>query len=121
MQYLQLLREGTDYEEEYIVRKFGPATPPEGTFVDEEWYLAKYPDVKAAIQAGKYRSGHEHFMQNGYGEGRVPRKFYVDEAWYLATYPDVADAIKSGRVKSANQHFVENGYGEGRKPNRNGI
>jgi hypothetical protein len=102
------------------MRKFGPATPPPSTVVDEKWYLDRYPDVKAAIQAGKYKVGYEHFMQNGYREGRVPRNFNVDEAWYLATYPDVAEAIKSGRVKSAYDHFIQNGYGEGRKPNERG-
>jgi hypothetical protein len=102
------------------MRKFGPPTPPLGTVVDEEWYLARYPDVKAAIQAGKYKLGYQHFMQSGYREGRVPRDFRVDEAWYLATYPDVAEAIRSGHVKSAYDHFMQNGYGEGRKPNENG-
>lgn len=103
------------------MRKFGPTTPPSGTFVDEEWYLSQYPDVKAGIKPGGFKSAQQHFMEFGYREGRIPRKFSVDEAWYLATYPDVAKAISSGRVKSAYDHFMQDGYGEGRKPNENGI
>jgi hypothetical protein len=99
------------------MRKFGPSTPPFGTTVDTEWYLSQYPDVKAGIESGKFKSAYQHFIENGYREGRVPTKFTFDEAWYLATYPDVAQAIKSGAAKSAYDHFLQNGYGEGRKPN----
>jgi hypothetical protein len=102
------------------MRKFGPKTPPAGTVVDEEWYLTQYPDVRAGIRPGGFRSAYQHFLEFGYREGRVPRNPGVDEAWYLAAYPDVADAIRSGRFKSAYDHFMQNGYGEGRKPNENG-
>src|SRR3954451_4704643 len=104
-----------------MMRKFGPATPPDGIFVDEEWYLSRYPDVKDAIGSGKFTTARDHFYRCGYHEGRVPRNHLVDEKWYLQTYPDVAAAIKSGRVKSAYDHFMSNGYGEGRNGNENGI
>jgi hypothetical protein len=103
------------------VRKFGPANAPAGILVDQEWYLAKYPDVKAGIKSGKFKSAYQHFIECGYREGRVPRDQWVDEAWYLATYPDVAEAIRAGRFKDARDHFMQNGYGEGRKPNENGM
>jgi hypothetical protein len=103
------------------MRKFGPSKPPAGTLVDEEWYLSQYPDVRAGIKPGGFRSAYHHFLEFGYREGRLPRKPNLDEAWYLASYPDVAEAIRSGRVKSAYDHFMQNGYGEGRKPNANGL
>jgi hypothetical protein len=97
------------------MRKFGPEKPPQGTIVHAEWYLSRYPDVKA--KTGEPQGATKHFYEFGWREGRVPRDHRVDENWYLATYPDVAEAIKAGRVKSAYDHFMENGYGEGRKPN----
>lgn len=103
------------------MRKFGSDRPPQGTVVDEEWYLSRYPDVKAKIKPGQPQAATKHFYEFGYREGRVPRDHRVDEAWYLAKYPDVAEAVRSGRVKSAYDHFMENGYREGRKPNDQGI
>jgi hypothetical protein len=103
-----------------IMRKFGPDKPPQGTFVDEEWYLSKYPDVKAQLEPGLHPAA-KHFLEFGWREGRLPRDFKVDEEWYLATYPDVAEAIKAGQFKNAYDHFMQNGYGEGRKPNEGGV
>jgi hypothetical protein len=103
------------------MRKFGPDKPPQGIFVDEEWYLARYPDVKAKINPGDLRGATKHFYEFGWREGRIPRDPRVDEEWYLAAYPDVAEAIKTGRFKNAYDHFMQNGYGEGRKPNESGT
>lgn len=38
---------------------------------DEAAYLRRHPDVVAAIAAGKYRSGREHFERFGRAEGRT--------------------------------------------------
>jgi len=43
-----------------------------GITVDEPWYLAQYPDVSEAIQAGMFKSAKHHFVENGYFEGRRP-------------------------------------------------
>jgi hypothetical protein len=83
---------------------------------DEQWYRRTYPDVAAAINAGLYKSGKQHFVENGYFEGRRPFEAVVDEAWYLATYADVAEGIEVGEFKSAQHHFSEHGYAEGRFP-----
>ena len=50
--------------------------------VDEEWYLATYPDVVVGIKNGKVSSARDHFMHNGYFEGRLPFPLKVDERWY---------------------------------------
>jgi acetyltransferase-like isoleucine patch superfamily enzyme len=46
--------------------------PPSETDFDEEWYLSRYPDVAAAVEAGKFVSGAAHYEQNGRDEGRSP-------------------------------------------------
>jgi serralysin len=40
--------------------------------VDEEWYLAHYPDVAGAVSAGQFRSGEHHYVAWGIMEGRLP-------------------------------------------------
>jgi len=87
-----------------------------GVTVDDRWYLATYPDVAEAIEAGMFKSAKHHFVENGYFEGRRPAQFEVDEEWYLTTYPDVTDGIEAGKIVSATEHFFSNGYAEGRLP-----
>jgi hypothetical protein len=87
-----------------------------GVMFDEKWYLSQYPDVADAVKAGAFKSGRQHFIEEGYLEGRRPGLFDVDEHWYLKTYPDVADGVSKGDIKSAREHFNEHGYEEGRLP-----
>ncbi len=87
-----------------------------GVAFDEQWYLARYPDVAEAVAHGVFANGRQHFIEVGYFEGRRPREFEVDEKWYLEQYPDVAESIKLGDAKSPRQHFNEHGYEEGRLP-----
>lgn len=46
---------------------------------DEADYLARYPDVRRAVEDGRLASGHAHYVHNGYFEGRfanpVPQIF----------------------------------------------
>jgi GT2 family glycosyltransferase/glycosyltransferase involved in cell wall biosynthesis len=54
------------------------------TIFDAEWYLEKYPDLRAI--------DHDpltHYILYGAAEGRDPNGFF-DGAWYHARYPDVA-------------------------------
>ncbi len=60
------------YDERYIQRS---------GLVDEDWYLANYPDAKAA--------GYDaltHFCTHGWKEDRKPN-FYFDPVWFCARYP----------------------------------
>ena len=84
--------------------------------VDEEWYLARYPDVASAVQDGAYKSAKHHFIEEGYFEGRTPCEFSVDEDWYSKVYSDVASGLKTGSIRSASEHFMAHGYAEGRLP-----
>jgi len=83
---------------------------------DEEWYLARYPDIQAAVNQGVIASGWAHFRAVGYLEGRLGYQPVVDNEWYLNTYPDIAQAILEGKVASALEHYERFGYAEGRLP-----
>ncbi len=87
-----------------------------GVNVDEKWYLARYPDVGAAVKSGAVKSAREHYIRAGYFENRLPAPIRVDESWYTTEYPDVSAAIKSGSFKNGQQHFERNGFTEGRLP-----
>ena len=45
-----------------------PVAPKE---FDEAFYFATYPDVAAAVHAGRFASGYEHFVAFGIKEGRL--------------------------------------------------
>jgi hypothetical protein len=84
--------------------------------VDENWYLANYPDVAEAISKGTVASARRHFIDDGYFEGRLPFGIAVDETWYRSKYPDVAESIMRGTDVSGQAHFFRSGYKEGRMP-----
>jgi hypothetical protein len=88
---------------------------------DEDWYLATYPDIQAAVAGGKFPSGWEHFKTVGYLEGRRGNQPVVDTEWYVETYPDIAQAMLEGKVTSAADHFERWGYAEGRLPADPGL
>jgi hypothetical protein len=87
-----------------------------GVEVDEKWYLARYEDIRQAIESGTVSSARTHFVNDGYFEGRVPFGIKVDEKYYLSRNPGVADYVRKGMLQSGQQHFDENGYKEGRLP-----
>ena len=84
--------------------------------VDAEWYLSQYPDVRAAVQNGQFKSAEEHYRTYGFKEKRLPARPKFDEEFYLRANPDVAAAVQNGQFKSGYEHYVTNGYREGRKP-----
>lgn len=84
---------------------------------DERYYLANNPDVQAAVSAGTFKSGLEHFQIHGQAEGRTSVSPYYDEQSYLQANPDVASAVEAGTFKSGLQHFIQFGETEGRSGN----
>lgn len=80
---------------------------------DADWYLARNPDVAAAVDAGLF-TAEQHFQGFGRLEGRSPGPLF-DTDFYLATNPDVAAAVADGLI-SAFDHFVNFGYSESRSP-----
>jgi len=89
----------------------------ERVVVDEDWYIARYLDVREDAQAsGSESYAIEHYRTHGFLEGRLPHDPVVDEEWYRKYYPDIDEAIRLGREIDAKSHFIEQGYQEGRTP-----
>ncbi len=83
---------------------------------DEADYLARNPDVQAAVQAGQLHSGHDHFLSVGYLEGRDGGSPVVDENWYVHAYADVARAVAQGKLANGADHYFSAGVHEWRIP-----
>jgi len=82
---------------------------------NEQDYLAQNPDVAAAVAAGVYGSGLEHWQKYGEGENRSPLEWF-DATQYLTDNLDVASAVIAGVFQSAWDHFESFGREEGRLP-----
>lgn len=74
-----------------------------GGFFDREWYLQKYPDVKA-----RGMNPLIHFSRHGVFENRQPNEEF-DSGYYLQNNHDVAGYGRSPLI-----HFMLHGYKENR-------
>lgn len=83
---------------------------------NENYYLSKNPDVKAAVDAKIFDSGLQHFQLAGLAEGRLDISPYYYEELYVQQNPDVAEAVKNGFFKTGLEHFLKYGFNEGRNP-----
>ncbi|MEG4837436.1 calcium-binding protein [Microcoleus sp. B9-D4] len=86
---------------------------------DEPYYLAQYPWVKPAIDAGVIKSGREHFEKFGQAAGLTQVSRYFDEETYLAQNPDIAPLVRTPNNPNAPfasglDHFIQFGYEQGR-------
>ncbi|MEG4800683.1 MULTISPECIES: calcium-binding protein [unclassified Microcoleus] len=86
---------------------------------DEKYYLAQYPWVKPAIDAGVIASGKEHFEKFGRAAGLTKVSRYFDEATYLAGNPDIAPFVRTvnpnAPFATGLDHFIQFGYDEGQR------
>ena len=41
-------------------------------FVDERWYISRYPDVVDALKKGNLETASDHYSLHGYYEHRMP-------------------------------------------------
>lgn len=78
-----------------------------------DWYLERYPDVAAAVEAGLI-TVQNHFLMNGRYENRSPGPLF-DVELYLRNNPDVMEAVQQG-LTTPYDHFVQFGLDEGRRP-----
>ncbi|WP_317134856.1 glycosyltransferase [Ameyamaea chiangmaiensis] len=88
---------------------------PVSPYFDPVWYLARYPEVGAAIGAGHFASALHHYLTND-----TPR-LYDPQAWfseihYAQANADVVPAIDSGAFRNGYDHFLRFGAFEGRSP-----
>jgi len=88
----------------------------QNSLFDEHYYLEMYPNVAAAVAAGEFATGYDHYIKYGQYEGYSPSPYW-DESWYLQENPDVAAAVKAGTVSSGFMHY----YQYGQYDNRGGL
>ena len=81
---------------------------PADVSVDAEWYLSQYPDVRAGIQDGRFKSALDHYRAHGYFEKRLPSKPVINEAWYLRRYPESNRFAGAARRSIASWMPVDN-------------
>jgi cyclophilin family peptidyl-prolyl cis-trans isomerase len=79
---------------------------------NEEYYLARNPDVAAAVAAGTVASGYAQFIAVGQFSGAAPSIYYSD-AYYFAANPGVQAAVQAGAFASGYQHFMKTGMAQG--------
>ncbi|AFZ08964.1 hypothetical protein Osc7112_4675 [Oscillatoria nigro-viridis PCC 7112] len=86
---------------------------------DEQYYLASYPWIKPAIDAGVIKSGREHFEKYGQAAGLTKVSRYFDENTYLAANPDLAPFVRTvnpnAPFATGLDHFIQFGYDEGQR------
>ena len=86
---------------------------------DEQFYLASYPWIKPAIDAGVIQSGREHFEKFGQAGGLTQVSRYFDENAYLAGNPDIAPFVRTvnpnAPFATGLDHFIQFGYDEGQR------
>ncbi|MEG3837794.1 MULTISPECIES: calcium-binding protein [unclassified Microcoleus] len=86
---------------------------------DEQFYLASYPWVKPAIDAGVISSGREHFEKFGQAGGLTKVSRYFDENAYLAGNQDLAAFVRTvnpnAPFATGLDHFIQFGYDEGQR------
>jgi hypothetical protein len=85
---------------------------------DEQFYIASYPWVKPAIDAGVIKSGLEHFQKYGQAAGLTKVSRYFDESTYLADNPEIAPFVSTvnpnAPFATGLDHFIQYGYEQGR-------
>ncbi|MBO1324892.1 glycosyltransferase [Acetobacter sp. TBRC 12305] len=84
-------------------------------YFDPEWYLQTYPDVKAALLAGEWRSALHHYQTNDNPGQYNPNPFFSEE-FYSRVNHDVVDAVEDGRFRNFYEHFLIFGMHELRRP-----
>ncbi len=86
---------------------------------DEQFYLASYPWVKPAIDAGVIKSGREHFEKFGQAGGLTKVSRYFDETAYLTVNTDIRPFVRTvnpnAPFATGLDHFIQFGYDEGQR------
>ena len=86
---------------------------------DEQFYLASYPWIKPAIDAGVIKSGKEHFEKFGQAGGLTKVSRYFDETAYLTVNTDIRPFVRTvnpnAPFATGLDHFIQFGYEEGQR------
>lgn len=102
-------------QQDYLLYGNFEGKKPSAAAFDETRYLAKNPDVAAAVFSGALSSGQSHYQSWGRAEGRDGGGGAFNEAAYLRDYPDVAAAVQAGTIASGRAHYAQWGvrYSQG--------
>jgi GT2 family glycosyltransferase len=84
-------------------------------YFDPEWYLRRYPEVAAAIDAGEWSCALQHYLYNATPRLYDPMEHFSEE-YYASVHVDVIPAIDKGQFRNAYDHFIQFGIFECRKP-----
>lgn len=83
-----------------------PAAESPRSLIDWPWYLAAYPDVRAAGVDPVH-----HYLEQGWRDGRRPN-FYFDPAWFISQHPEIAGDVDPLTV------YLEHGERQGWPPSQ---
>jgi hypothetical protein len=88
----------------------------ENSMFDDGYYVREYPNVAAAVNAGQFASGYDHFIKYGQYEGYTPSPYwdYWANQWYEEQNPDVAAWATANHLTSAFMQYYDYGQYEGR-------
>ena len=82
-------------------------------YFDEAWYITRYPDVMALIEAEEFHGGFDHYCQVGYKD-RDPHWLF-SEQFYRTLYPDIDDMnLEKNGLRNGYHHFLIRGQFEDR-------
>jgi O-antigen biosynthesis protein len=84
-------------------------------YFDPAAYLASYPAVAAAIDAGRWHCALHHYLVNDTPTEFDPMPCF-SEQFYLTRYPDIATAIRAGAYRNGYDHYLQHGVFELRAP-----
>ena len=66
---------------------------------DAAWYMARYPEMRAAIGDAGDPGVLSFYLEQGQKLGHSPN-IWFDEAWHLSNYPGAAAAVREGHAQS---------------------
>lgn len=84
------------------------------SFFNDDEYLQRNPDIRAAIEAGLNMTPWSHFWNYGQKENRTFSPLF-EEAFYRTRNADIVPFINNGTLKSGFHHFWLYGQREGRQ------
>ncbi|MBV9374563.1 MAG: glycosyltransferase [Alphaproteobacteria bacterium] len=94
----------------YLTNETPAAFDPLPEF-SESYYLARYPDIAAAVQQGKLRNGYQHFLLYGAAECRTPNPNF--DMRYYADHEVVRSALRTGSARDPFTHYLAIGRAQG--------
>jgi len=80
-------------------------------YFDESFYLERYPEIRAAVAAGRFASGFQHYREFGFAT-HDPHWLF-SEAFYRARRPDLtSEVLATFDLRNGYHHFIVAGQAE---------